>query len=514
MEPIKTIFEQRIKPWWNDLNTASRFMYVGVFLAGTVAATVMLFFIFSPSFETLYSGLDPAEAGEVVEKLKENKVVFRLENGGTTVMVPRQNIYELRLQLASEGLPRSGTIGYEIFDKSNLGMTEFLQKVNYRRALEGELAKSISAIRGVKGARVHIVIPETRLFRESQKEATASIVLTLGGSGGVSSSQVEGVIYLVSASVEGLSPDNVTILDSAGRLLSSKKLGSDIGAMSTTQLEIRKQVEDYLENKALSMLEPVVGAGKAVVKISSQLNFEQVEQTIENFDPDNPSIRSEERIQESASESSPDAQYAGKTINNSTENVVTNYEINKTVQHVINSVGNIERLWVAILVDGKYEPVPGSDGGETKFVPRTQDELDRISGIVKSAVGFDILRNDIMKIETAPFARDDIEYSEPFFSNDRIDNWLRIGGKLLMATLGFMIFLKARKWISAFMEEQRIMSKRRSAERETQRKREELLPKIQKEPQLVDHMRGIAKEKPAELARVIKTMMAEEVGSA
>ncbi|MEE9554814.1 MAG: flagellar basal-body MS-ring/collar protein FliF [candidate division Zixibacteria bacterium] len=511
MESIKTIIDQRFKPWWNDLNSTAKFMYVAVSIAGIVAGITMFYFVFTPSYETLYVGLDPSEAGEVVEKLKENKVDYRLENGGTTVAVSRAEIYEVRLKLASEGLPRSGSIGYEIFDKSNLGMTEFLQKINYRRALEGELAKSISKIRGVKGARVHIVIPETRLFKESQKEATASVVITLGGAGGLSGRQVEGIIYLLSASVEGLSPDNVTVLDSAGRLLSAKKYGDDIGSLSSSQLEFRKQVESYLEHKAMSMLEPVVGAGKAVIKISAQLNFEQVEQTVENYDPDNPSIRSEERNQESLTESNAGEDFSGKTIKNTSENVVTNYEINHTVQHVVNSVGNIERLWVAILVDGKYKMVTGKDGEEAKYTPRTKEELDSISGIVKGAIGFDIQRNDIMKIETAPFTRDDVEYSEPFFTNDRIDDWLRIGGKLLMTIIGLMIFLKARKWIGAIMEEQRIIAKRRAAEREMNRKREELLPKIQQEPQLVDHMKEIAKEKPGEIAKVVKTMMSEHV---
>ena len=510
MDSLKTIIDQRLKPWWDDLHATTKIMYAVVSIAGIVASVIVIFFVFTPSYETLYIGLDASEAGEVVEKLGEYKVPYRLENGGTTVMVPRANIYDVRLKLASEGLPRSGTIGYEIFDKSNLGMTEFLQKINYRRALEGELSKSITKIRGVKGARVHIVIPESRLFKESQKDATASVVLILGGAGGISGRQVEGIVYLLSASVEGLNPDNVTVLDSAGRLLSAKKFGNGVGALTSSQLEIRKQVEDYLEAKAASILDPVVGAGKSVVKISAQLNFEQVEQTVENYDSDNPAIRSEERIQESMTESNPGEDNFGKTIKNSIENVVINYEINHTVQHVVNSVGNIERLWVAILVDGNYEMVSGKEGEEAKYIPRSKEELDRISGIVKGAIGFDIQRNDVMKIETAPFTREVIEYSETFFTHERIDEWLKIGGKLIMAVFGLMFFMKARKWIGAIMEEQRILARRRTAEREAQRKREELLPKIRTEPQLADHIREIANEKPAEIAKVVKTMMAEQ----
>jgi len=512
MEFLKTIYKERLLPWWKDLDTVARFLYVGMIIAAVVAASVIFVFIFSPSYETLYTGLEPTEAGEVVSKLKEEKVSYRLENGGTTIAVPRSDIYDVRLRLASEGIPRTGNMGYEIFDKTNLGMTEFLQKVNYRRALEGELAKSISGIRGVKSARVHIVIPETRLFRETQQDATASVVLALGGAGGLSAQQVEGIVYLISASVEGLSPDNVTILDSAGRMLSARKFGNDMGALTSSQLEIRKQVESYLEAKAQSMVDPVVGNGKAVIKVSADLNFEQVEQTIENYDPDNLSVRSEERVTESSSET-PDPQAAGKTVSNSSENTVTNYEVNRTIQHVVNSVGNIDRLWVSILVDGTYKNVEGTDGVTREFQPRGQDDLNRIANIVKGAIGFDSDRDDVIKIETAPFAQENLDYSEPFFTNQRIDDWLRIGGRLLMGFLAVMIFLKLRKWIMGIMEEQKILAKRRAAEREAQRKREELLPRIQKEPKLVDHIKDIAKEKPEEIAKVVKTMMSEEVGT-
>lgn len=485
-------------------------MYVGTTLALLVAAIVTLVFIFSPTYETLYVGLDVAEAGQVAEKLKEYKVGYRLENGGTTIAVPRSDIYEVRLKLASEGLPRSGSVGYEIFDKSNLGMTEFLQKVNFRRALEGEIARSISSIRGVQSARVHIVIPESRLFREAQKEATASVVLSLGGAGGISSSQVEGIVYLVSSSVEGLMPDKITILDSSGRLLSRKQSGGALGALSASQLDLRKQVESYLEEKALSMLDPVVGSGKAVIRISAKLNFKQVEETIESFDPDNPTIRSEERITEKSSEENSNPDDRGKNITNSIENVVTNYEINRTVQHVVNSVGNIEKLWVSILVDGVYEEVEGEGGIQEQYAPRSREELDQIASIVKGAVGFDARRNDLLEIASAPFTRQDYDYSEPFFSNQRIDEWLRIGGKLVFLALAAIIFFKARKRFAEFMKRQSIEAKRRAAHRETQRKREELIPRLQDEPQLADHLKEIAKQKPDEIAKVVKTMMAEE----
>ena len=339
MDFIKDFLESNFKPWWDSKDKNSKIMSASVGIAGLVALIVSLVFLVRPSYETLYLGLETEEAAQVVEKLAEYKVAYRLENGGNTVQVPRKDIYDVRLKLASEGLPRSGSLGYEILDESKLGMTEFLQKINYRRALEGEISKSISSINGVNSSRLHIVMPEPRLFKEDKQEATASVILTLSRAGGISQNQVEGIIYLVASSVEGLHPENITVLDSAGRLLSSKKQGSELGQLTSYQHELKKNVEEYLENKALSILDPVIGPERSVVKVSAQLNFEQVEQTIENFDSDNPAVRSQEKITESSSEENPAAGGAGgkgTMVSNSTENVVTNYEINRTLQHIVN----------------------------------------------------------------------------------------------------------------------------------------------------------------------------------
>jgi len=321
MDWLIEAFNSNFKPWWTSKDNASKVIFGAVGVAATVALIVSFVFILRPNYETLYLGLDTQEAGQVVEKLKEYKVPYKFENGGTTIAVPRKDIYDVRLRLASEGLPKSGSLGYEILDESKLGMTEFLQKINYRRALEGELAKSISGLKCVRAARVHIVIPEARLFREDKLDATASIVLSLSRAGGISENQVEGILYLVSSSVEGLNPENVTILDSSGRMLSSKKNSSKLGALSSTQYDLKKNVEEYLEGKALSILDPVMGRGQSIVKITAQLNFEQVEQTIENYDSDNPAVRSEEKTTESSTEENKAESGKGTSVNNSTENV-------------------------------------------------------------------------------------------------------------------------------------------------------------------------------------------------
>lgn len=516
MSQTNDILQGKVKPWWNGLDSGARLQIAAMTIAFIVAVTVTFTFILKPTYETLYVGLDPAEAGQVVEKLKEDKIPYKLDNGGTTVSIPRKDIYDVRLKMASEGIPRSGTVGYEIFDKTNLGMTDFLQKVNYRRALEGELSKSICSIAEVKAARVHLVIPEPRLFMEDKKEATASIILHLNGARSLSERQVEGIAYLVSSSVEGLRPENVTILDPSGRLLSNKNYGDGVGALTSSQMEIQRNVESYLESKARSMLDPVIGQGKSVVTISAQLNFEQVEKTMENYDPDNLAIRSEERNTETASEQNTKEDGKGKTVSNSTENSVTNYEVTKTIQHVVSQMGNISKLSVAVVVDGSYKAVPGAKEKDAvpQYAPRSQEELDKITSIVKGAVGYDAERNDVFEIANVAFEnRPEIEEEPGFistiFTTQKIDYWFDLALKIALGVIALMIFMKLKKRLSEYWERQRLESQRSMAEREIVRKREEIIPKVSTEPQLVDHLRVIANEKPTEIAKVIRTMMVE-----
>jgi flagellar M-ring protein FliF len=227
-------------------------------------------------------------------------------------------------------------------------------------------------------------------------------------------------------------------------------------------------------------------------------------------------IRSEEKATEKNSEQNTKADGQGKIITNSHETAVTNYEINKTIQHVVSQVGNIQRLWVAVLVDGSYKEVAAGAGGKKEssrqYVPRSQEELDKISGIVKSAVGFVVERNDIIEIANVAFETNQIVEDEgvSIFNNIDTDYWLDVMFKILLLVAGVMILLKMRKAYSNFMKKQRVIMDRRMAEDEARRQREEAMPKLKNEPQLVDHFRTIAKEKPAEVAKVVKTMMIEE----
>jgi flagellar M-ring protein FliF len=422
-------------------------------------------------------------------------------------------------------MPRSGNIGYSIFDQSNLGMTEFLQNLNFRRALEGELMRTIMQLSDVKAARVHIVMPKNRLFKEDKKEATASVVLKLKSSGGISKSQVAGIAHLVASSVEGLKPENISIIDYNGNLLSSEMKSDKLAGLSSSQHEVRMNVEKYLEDKAQSMMDGLVGVGKSIVRVTAELDFQQVEKTSELFDPNSTVIRSEEKTEEIKTASEKQEETAESSDENRIESSVTNYEINKTIEHIINSTGSIQRLSVAVLLDGIYKEVENDEGIiELVYESRAQENIDRIAAIVKNAIGFDPQRNDQIEVVNLPFDKTSMEYEQ-----DKLDSiyqyelYYDIGKKVGMFLLAVIAFLYFRKKVKKlFVTLGKIVpaapimvasSRPVTPDQEGVENREvEPVPEVEikkRTPRLVDKMQETAKNRPDELAKVIKTMMVE-----
>ncbi len=387
-----------------NLNTTQKVMLIGAASVALALIIVVLVWTSKPSYDVLFADLSKKDAAQIIEKLREKKIDFKLEDGGNTILVPAGKVYELRLEFASLGLPEDGVIGYEIFDKTNIGMTDFLQKLNYRRALEGELTRTIEQIDAVEKARVHIVIPETRLFQEDQKQPSASVILKLNGARTLNPTQINGIAHLIASSVEGLEPENVTIVDTRGRILSNNNNPDDLLTLSATQLDFRKKVEEYLTQKAQSMLDRVFGPGNTIVRVSAELDFTQVHKTIEEYDPDNTVVRSEE-INEQVTPTGNQANgQNGAAVAAKSTNTITNYEINRTVQQVVESVGNVQRLTIAVLVNNKQEKVETEDGEETvQSVPRDPQELTVVEDIVKRAVGFKEERGDEISVNNVDF---------------------------------------------------------------------------------------------------------------
>ncbi|MFH1011421.1 MAG: flagellar basal-body MS-ring/collar protein FliF [bacterium] len=371
-------------------------------------------------FATLYSDLSEKDASKVAEELRESKIPYRLAEGGSKILVPENQVYELRLHFASLGLPNSGVLGYELFDKPMLGMTEFMQKINFRRALEGELSRTIGELEEVESARVHLVLPEPSLYSEEKKEPTASVVVRLKPNVQMARRQIQGICYLIAYAVEGLTVDNITLVDASGNPLSGTLHRDAVAGLTATQLEVQFALEDALARKAGSLLDGVLGSGKAQVKVAAKLNWDRIERTVERFDPDQIAVRSEER-RESSGEGDTEG---GAT---SQENQITNYEIPRTVEKIVPEVGGVGRLSVSVLVDGTYRIQKDASGKETReFVDRTPAEMRKLTDLVKTAVGFDETRKDQISVVCFPFER----VEEPLLSVDS-----PTGNRLLMPIL-------------------------------------------------------------------------------
>ena len=493
--------------------TGSQMILIVSFVAALIVASCFLFGVFkSVTYVTLYKDLDSASVSEVLEKLDEMDVSYRITDGGQAVEVPSSVVYKARIRLAALGLPKSGTVGYSLFDKTNLGMTEFLQKINFRRALEGELAKSVMELSDVEAARVHVVMPEDHLFEEDKEPATASVLVKLSAGGSLTKRQVRGISHLIASSVEGLSPGNISIIDYDGNLLTQPGGSDDIAVLSSSQLELRQSVERYLERKAQSLLDNSFGVGKSIVRITAKLDFDQVEETSETYDPDNLAVRSEERTSETNSDASSSGLDSSNVQNSSTiETTVTNYEVNKTIQRVVSSVGGIDKLTVAVLVDGNYEMAPGEEGEQVlQYQPRSSEELDRITAIVKNAVGYDDTRSD--KIEVMNMQFQDNGMLEEQKRLDEIATrtfYMDVGKKVLMVLAGILIFFyskkKIKKTIQAFF---RYMPSLPTPPPPPSPEEASVVVQPQR-ARLVDQMKKTAEEKPDEIARVIRTIMTE-----
>lgn len=364
--------------------------------------------------QLLYANLSPADAGEVVNWLKDQKIEYSLRNDGKDIWVSAKQLYQTRLDLAANGLPNGGGVGFEVFDKQSFALSDYVQKVNYTRALQGELARTIASLAPVESTRVHLALPEKRLLKSQQIEATASVIVTLRPGKSLDRKQVQGIIHLVAGSVTDLKPENVKVIDANGVVLDSQKDNTDASLVSLDTLAFQREVEHNLEMRAQDLLDKTMGKDNAMVRVSATLDFSKVEKTQELFDADEPVVRSEQVNQESSGsegtggvpgvqsnlQGNEFAQTAASPPS-SKNSRITNFEISKTVSRTINPVGTISKLSVSVLVadkltqnDEKTPPTP---------VPRSNEELKSIETMVASAIGLVPDRGDMINVLSMPF---------------------------------------------------------------------------------------------------------------
>ncbi|MCB0353568.1 MAG: flagellar M-ring protein FliF [Bdellovibrionales bacterium] len=416
-----------------------------------------------PEFVTLYSDLEPADSAAVIQALKTQKVKYDVRGGGSVIAVsPPDVVHELRMTLAGEGIPKGGVVGLEIFESSNLGSTTFQEKVKFMRAIQGELERTITSLEAVTAARVHIAQPEKSVFANRSNKTTASVMLRLRGRDQLEPRQIKGIARLVAGSVEGLSVEDVTILDSSGTLLTTpEEQDGENMQMEATRLAYQREIEQGYVRRIEQMLTKVVGHNKAIARVTAEMDFTQSEREEETYDPGGQVIRSERSVQEGLGNSQrggipgvvsnidtpPNLLTPPQDATSSARNEsVKNYEVSRAVSRTKSSQGELVRLSVAVLVDGNYVETAGANGAVTsEFQPLASETLEQIESIVKSAVGYDPLRGDTVTVENIEFSNQQADFAEQMdakATQDLIFNILFRAGPILFLVLFFFVVVR------------------------------------------------------------------------
>ncbi|MBC7690455.1 MAG: flagellar M-ring protein FliF [Methylotenera sp.] len=423
-----TKVSSQIMDFVSGLSPGKKLAMVGVGGGILMVIIGMFFWAGDKTFSPLMTNLNPEDSANIIRLLREKNIPFRVDQGGKNISVTPENLDQLRLEIATMGFPENSVVGYEIFDKQSLATTSFVQKVNQKRALEGELMRTIKSISGVKRARVHLAIPTKSTFVEDQKKSTASVVLDLEPGVVLSEKQVYGIGTLVARAVEGMDTTDVVIVDNHGKTL-SKNASDSLAQATATQLEYRSKVEGDLEKRVEAILGRVVGEGHVIAKISADLDFAQVNETQTIYDADGSAVRSVQRDTKSMEGSRPTASGPAGALSNTpgqtpgagvvklsdtkTSNETTNYEVPQTVRRTQKSVGSIQKLSVAVMMDGKQTRTPAADGKfETKSEAWSAEKLKEFEDIVASTVGLDRKRGDILEIKTMEFKQEDFLEAE------------------------------------------------------------------------------------------------------
>ena len=433
-----------------------------------VAAGFIAFFIYivtrltAPGMTLLFGDLDTADSGQIVAKLENMGVPYELRGNGNQILVPSDQVLRLRLSVAQEGLPSGGSMGYELFDRSeSLGTSNFVLNIHRLRALEGEIARTIGSLSTVRAARVHLVLPKRELFSRDKQEPSASILLQMNGGYRLTKSEVFAIQHLVAAAVPKLRPSQISILDGQGTLLAAGK-GDDMTAVGSSigGEDLAAAYEARLGSRIEKMLERTVGAGRVRAEVKADMDFDRITTTSETFDPDGQVVRSTQSVEENATTgdselsspvtvasnlpaSAPGAQPKAGT-KSSTESTRTeetvNFEISKTTKTHVREAGIVNRLSVAVLIDGTY-----SDGeeGERIYKPRSAEELAQLTKLVRSAIGFDAKRGDTVELINMRFAKGEEvidEPARPLFGLGKND-YIKLAELVILGVVSILVIL-------------------------------------------------------------------------
>ncbi len=413
---------QKMTEAFEKLTRAQRIGLGAMLLTIVLGLAGVIYYTGQETYQTLYSGMNPEDAGVLANRLKTQKIPFHLEAGGTAISVPASQVDELRVQMAAEGFPQSGKIGFEIFDRTNFGLSEFIEQVNFRRALEGEISRSIASLQEVASARVHLVLPKAALYREQEEPAKASVVVKLKTGRGLAKESIIGITNMMASAVPGLKPENISIMDVRGKVLSVPLKEDQAPGLSKPELEAKASMENELNSKVVSILEPVVGAGKVSARTSVELNLDQVEETAELYDPDKAAVSRRQVNREysggspglggvvgvpgnlPAAPQNPSQAVASVTGERNKQEETTQFEVPRTVRRAVQGRGQIKKISVAVIVDDKAVTAQDAKGQKTvSYTARTPQEIQKIKDLVMAAVGFNAGRGDMVTVENLSF---------------------------------------------------------------------------------------------------------------
>lgn len=459
-------FLNKAKNYLKSIPRNRLYLYLLLLVVVIGGSVIGLSFLNKEEYQPLFAGLSTEDASMIVSKLKEQKIPYKLGVNGTTISVPKERVSDVRLALASvNALPGSGGVGLELFDKTNYGMTEFMQNVNYKRAIQGELTRTINQMPEISASRIHIAIPEKTLFTEKEKETTASVFLKLRQGKRLSKEQVLGIVNLVAGSVEGLKAENVVVIDSSGKILHRNGDSNSDIMLSGQQYELQRNVEKTIEDSVQSMLDTFLMNSKSIVRASVDLNLRKVEKMEEEYLPDKTAVSEEKKSKEKTTSTrgrpggvpgvaanlakvaskgaAQDGRQEEQNVNSSErEDSNVSYEVSKSVRKIVEPFGDIKRISLAVLVDGKYEKVKGKKGEELKYIPRSQKELDSIRNLVLRAAGFNEERGDKIEVLNMPFEVETFPEEKGLFGNpENKDLVMNLGKYVFYSVMLLCVFL-------------------------------------------------------------------------
>ncbi len=456
-----------MKDFINSLGFAKLGTIIGVTAAVLVGLMLIIFRLAQPPMSLLYSGLDFDDAGRIMQRLDQTGIPYEVKGNGTMIFAPKDQTLRLRMDLAGEGLPSGGSVGYEIFDNIDmLGTTSFVQNINRLRALEGELSRTIASLKTINSARVHLVLPERSLFGKDKSDPTASIMIS-GRTGQMNASQIQAIQNLVASAVPSLTPGHISIVDQQGNLLASATGDNTEAAFAASLEERTASFQKHLQRQVEDIVSRIVGPDKVRVQVNAEIDFNRVVLQSETYDPESQVARSTQTIEESANDTEKDQSEGVSVSNNLPETDATrgadgtksssnsnrteetiNFEISRTTKTETQEAGQVKHLSVAVAIDGSYAEAAG---GSLTYEPRTQEEMDRITSLVRSTIGYNEERGDTLEVLNLRFAQappdEVVEQEEPLLGLTS-DDYMRIGEIMALIIVAVILLLVFRTMLT------------------------------------------------------------------